>query len=78
MNRKYLNKKINKSRFNQINIKITYINTCLLRKYYRNIDEYIDRQINKYDNIYIYIHKWVDSQIYIYMDSNSNYLNISF
>ena len=64
MNRKYLNKKINKSRFNQINIKITYINTCLLRKYYRNIDEYIDRQINKY------------IQLDIYMDSNINYLNI--
>ena len=70
MNRKYLNKKINKSRFNQINIKITYINTCLLRKYYRNIDEYIDRQINKKNNV----DKWVDSQIH--MDSNSNYLNI--
>ena len=58
MNRKYLNKKINKSRFNQINIKITYINTCLLRKYYRNIDEYIDRQINKYNDIYIYIYTY--------------------
>ena len=68
MNRKYLNKKINKSRFNQINIKITYINTCLLRKYYRNIDEYIDRQINKYNDIYIYIQMQIDGQIvrYIY------------
>ena len=68
MNRKYLNKKINKSRFNQINIKITYINTCLLPKYYRNIDEYIDRQINKYNDIYIYIQMQIDGQIvrYIY------------
>ena len=67
MNRKYLNKKINKSRFNQINIKITYINTCLLRKYYRNIDEYIDRQINKYNDIYIYIQMQIDGQIVRYI-----------
>ena len=56
----------------------TYINTCLLGEYYRNIDEYIDRQINKYNDIYIYIDvdRWVDSQIYIWIQILITYTSI--